>query len=74
VYITSCGQDTLRDDARLMRDALKQEGVQVRYDEFDGYPHYFWTFPGPSLEQPARDYLKKLGNGVKFVLSSSANM
>jgi versiconal hemiacetal acetate esterase len=57
-----------------MRDALMQAGVPVRYDEFDGYPHYFWTFPAPSLEGPARDYLRKLEQGVKYVLSSSANM
>ena len=73
-YITGCGQDTLRDDARLMRDALKQAGVPVRFDEYDGYPHYFWTFPGPSLEEPTRDYYEKLEQGVKFVLSSSASI
>jgi versiconal hemiacetal acetate esterase len=73
-YIASCGQDTLRDDARLMRDALKQAGVSVKYDEFSGFPHYFWTFPAPSLEQPSNEYLRKVGNGVKYVLSSSSNM
>jgi len=63
------GQDTLRDDARLMRDALQAAGVQVKYDEFLGYPHYFWTFPHESLAKPSKEYMEKVVKGVKFVLS-----
>ncbi|KAF2430457.1 hypothetical protein EJ08DRAFT_589122, partial [Tothia fuscella] len=69
VYITCAGHDTLRDDARVMRDVLKQKGVNVKYDEYPGYPHYFWTFPSEGLKRPAADYIKNLVEGVKFVLA-----
>jgi versiconal hemiacetal acetate esterase len=69
VYITSCGKDTLRDDARLMREALEDLGVPVSFDEYAGYPHYFWTYPGPSLKEPTDEYYTKLVKGVEFVLS-----
>ncbi|KAL4867015.1 hypothetical protein BDV12DRAFT_210198 [Aspergillus spectabilis] len=56
VYIVECGADTLRDDARLMRDALldekeKEKGVEVRYDAYPGFPHYFWSYPAKCLER-----------------------
>jgi versiconal hemiacetal acetate esterase len=69
VYMTCCDQDTLRDDARLMKDALQSAGVKLQYDEFKGYPHYFWTFPTPGLKEAAQDYRQKVVNGIKFVLS-----
>ncbi|KAL4821849.1 Alpha/Beta hydrolase protein [Aspergillus spinulosporus] len=50
VYIVECGTDTLRDDARLMRDALIEKGVDVRYDAYPGFPHYFWSYPAKALE------------------------
>jgi versiconal hemiacetal acetate esterase len=69
VYMSWCGQDTLRDDGRLMKDALQTAGVQVEYEEFGGYPHYFWTFPTPELKEAAQDYRQKVAKGIKFVLS-----
>jgi versiconal hemiacetal acetate esterase len=68
-YITSCGHDTLRDDARLMKAALDKAGVPVRYDEYEGYPHYFWSYPGPSLKAASEEYYSNLAKGVDFVLS-----
>ncbi|KAF2404502.1 hypothetical protein EJ06DRAFT_541041 [Trichodelitschia bisporula] len=68
-YITCAGHDTLRDDARLMRAELEAKGVPVKYDEFPGYPHYFWTFPSAQLKEPASEYIRKLVAGVAFVLS-----
>ena len=44
-YIAESGADTLRDDARLMKEALEQAGVEVKYDSYEGYPHYSWSFP-----------------------------
>jgi versiconal hemiacetal acetate esterase len=68
-YVSYCGHDTLADDARLMIEAMQKAGVEVKYDEFKGYPHYFWTFPAPQLAEPTRDYLEKVVNGIKFVTS-----
>ncbi|KAF2093842.1 alpha/beta-hydrolase [Rhizodiscina lignyota] len=68
-YITCAGADTLRDDARAFRDALKQKGVPYKYDEYPGYPHYFWTFPAQSLKAPAAEYNKNLVDAVKWILS-----
>ncbi|KAJ0424409.1 Alpha/Beta hydrolase protein [Aspergillus carlsbadensis] len=50
VYIVECGADTLRDDARLMRDALEEVGVPLKYDAYEGFPHYFWSYPSKFLE------------------------
>lgn len=35
-YMTESGIDVLRDDARLMRDVLRQAGVEVKYDAYPG--------------------------------------
>ncbi|QDS70286.1 hypothetical protein FKW77_007926 [Venturia effusa] len=69
VYISCTAHDTLRDDARLMKEALGKNGVKVRYEEYPGYPHYFWTFPSPALNEPAKTYIANLNKGVAFVLS-----
>jgi len=69
VYISCAGYDTLRDDARLMREALEKNGVSVKYDEYPGYPHYFWTFPSSALKESSEKYIVNLIKGVQFVLS-----
>ncbi|KAL2823888.1 Alpha/Beta hydrolase protein, partial [Aspergillus cavernicola] len=51
VYIVECGADTLRDDARLMGEALREGGVPLRYDAYPGFPHYFWSYPAKALER-----------------------
>lgn len=68
-YITISGQDTLRDDGRLLVEALQEGGVKVKYDEFPGYPHYFWTFPSKHMKSTAADYMAKVDDGIKFVVS-----
>jgi versiconal hemiacetal acetate esterase len=68
-YIVSAGKDTLRDDGRLMAEALREGGVEVIYDEFAGYPHYFWTFPSKHLTSTSERYFEKLVAGHKFVVS-----
>ncbi|KAL4758052.1 alpha/beta hydrolase [Aspergillus foveolatus] len=67
VYIAECGADTLRDDARLMKDALENAGVPVAYDDYPGYPHYSWTFPSKHLDQHREEFLAKVLEGVKWV-------
>jgi versiconal hemiacetal acetate esterase len=43
--------------------------VNVKYDEYAGYPHYFWTFPSSALKEPAEQYNANLVKGIEFVLS-----
>ncbi|KAL4999914.1 Alpha/Beta hydrolase protein [Aspergillus recurvatus] len=67
VYIAECGADTLRDDARLMKEVLETAGVAVAYDGYPGYPHYSWTFPSKHLDQHREEFLAKALDGVKWV-------
>ncbi|KAL5046734.1 hypothetical protein BDW71DRAFT_207219 [Aspergillus fruticulosus] len=67
VYIAECGADTLRDDARLMKEVLEKAGVAVAYDGYPGYPHYSWTFPSKHLDQHREEFLDKALDGVKWV-------
>ena len=48
---------------------LMSSRVKVKYDEYAGYPHYFWTFPAASLKEPAEQYNSNLVKGIEFVLS-----
>lgn len=38
-YITTCEFDPLRDDGKLMAKALKSNGVAVKEDYWEGFPH-----------------------------------
>jgi versiconal hemiacetal acetate esterase len=48
---------------------IAEFSVEVKYDEYPGYPHYFWTFPSKDLEGAAGKYIDNLIKGVQFVLS-----
>ena len=39
------------------------------YDEYAGYPHWFWAFPSEHLAEPIALYNKNLKKGFEFVLS-----
>lgn len=67
VYIAECGADTMRDDARLMREALVKVGVPVIYDSYPGYPHYSWVFPAKCLDQHRREFLGSVLDGIQWV-------
>jgi versiconal hemiacetal acetate esterase len=54
VYIVECGTDTLRDDARLMREALENVSASVMYDAYPDYPHYFWAYLSPVLAEASK--------------------
>ncbi|EAW12305.1 alpha/beta hydrolase [Aspergillus clavatus NRRL 1] len=60
VYIVECGTDTLRDDARLMKEALEEAQVPVRYDAYPGFPHYFWSYPSPVLAAASEEFHENL--------------
>ncbi|KAG9234540.1 arylacetamide deacetylase [Amylocarpus encephaloides] len=70
VYIAVCGQDTLRDDGRLMRDTLNEAGVPNMYDEYEGYPHFFWSYPSEHLKGPIGKFKSNVRKGVEFVLEA----
>jgi versiconal hemiacetal acetate esterase len=44
-YIVTCEFDPLRDDGKILEMALKEVGVPVKRDHYDGLPHCFWVFP-----------------------------
>lgn len=69
VYIAECGTDTLRDDARLMKEELDKAGVRVRYDTYPGFPHYSWTFPSNFLDEHRSEFLGNVLEAVRWVNS-----
>ncbi|EPE24258.1 alpha/beta-Hydrolase [Glarea lozoyensis ATCC 20868] len=68
VYMAVCGQDTLRDDGRLMKEVLDENGVSNRYEEYEGYPHWFWVYPSEHLKEPVEKFFSNLKKGFEFVL------
>lgn len=84
VYISVAGHDTLRDDGLLFKQKLDETGYDLsftlklaltvgrvphKFDFYEGYPHYHWTWPSSKLDEPRKEYLENLAKGVQFVLS-----
>lgn len=67
VYMTESGADTLRDDARLLKQELESASVPVMYDAYPGYPHYSWLFPSPYLAEHQKVFFKQLVGGIRWV-------
>lgn len=67
VYITESGADTLRDDARLMKQALERVGVPVTYDAYPGFPHYSWTFPSPTLVEHQAEFFGNMLRALQWL-------
>ncbi|KAL2819422.1 Alpha/Beta hydrolase protein [Aspergillus granulosus] len=67
VYIVECGADTLRDDARLMRDALEGVSVPLRYDAYAGFPHYFWSYPSKFLKAELDAFHRNMFAAVEWL-------
>lgn len=64
-YICTCEFDPLRDDGQIMAKALKENGVPVKTDFYEGLPHYFWIFPQVPEGQT---FVAQLIGGTKWVL------
>ncbi|KAF2119701.1 Alpha/Beta hydrolase protein [Lophiotrema nucula] len=69
VYIAVAGHDTLRDDGLLFKQKLDDNRVPTKFDFYEGYPHYHWTWPSTKLDAPRQEFLSNLEKGVKFVTS-----
>jgi len=42
--------------------------VPILYDAYEGYPHFWWTFPSEHLKKEIELFDVNLANGFKFVL------
>ncbi|KAL2798446.1 Alpha/Beta hydrolase protein [Aspergillus keveii] len=67
VYIVECGADTLRDDARLMRDALEEGEVPLKYNAYEGFPHYFWSYPSKFLKADSDKFHQNMYAAVDWL-------
>ncbi|KAH8601233.1 Alpha/Beta hydrolase protein [Bisporella sp. PMI_857] len=52
-WIQVCTNDIYYSDGVLYGEALKQEGVEVKFDIVQGYPHTFWL-KAPTLERAVK--------------------
>lgn len=66
-YMAIGGADTLRDDVRLMKQALAELAVPVRCDEYAGCPHFSWLFPSPALQGHQEEFFGNLVRGIQWV-------
>ncbi|KAH6672064.1 arylacetamide deacetylase [Halenospora varia] len=71
VYLAVAEMDTLRDDGRLLRDELEKQKVPTMYDEYVGYPHWFWGYPSEHLVDLVKEYERNLKKAFEFVLEES---
>ncbi|CAG8975542.1 hypothetical protein HYALB_00005610 [Hymenoscyphus albidus] len=65
VYIATCGKDPLRDDGVVLEMMLGENGVKVVRDHYEGFPHYFWFFPGVEGKEIVLDNVAK---GIRALL------
>ncbi len=67
VYIAEFGLDTLRDDARLMKEALEMADVLVMYRSYPGYPHLSFLFPSKHLDEHRKEVFENLFRGIDWI-------
>ncbi len=65
-YLATCGCDPVRDDGTVMARALKNAGVSVKQDHYEGLPHIFWYFP--SVPEGYAFYQNTI-EGIKWVIN-----
>lgn len=66
-FIISAEKDPLRDDGVVLEAMLRDSGVTVKRQHYDGFGHIFWNFP---MLKHRDIFLKDACEGIKFVLSS----
>jgi versiconal hemiacetal acetate esterase len=67
-YFVNCEYDPMRDDTTVMVKALREAGVPVKHDYYEGLPHIFWAFP--RLPE-TKGFEEKLVEGVRWVLEQN---
>ncbi|KAH8693750.1 Alpha/Beta hydrolase protein [Talaromyces proteolyticus] len=69
-YFQVCGMDTVRDEALIYEQVLREHGVETKLDIYPGMPHIFWgTFP--FLGQSKKAVLD-FENGIKWLLQRTS--
>lgn len=64
-YIATCELDPLRDDGKVLAASLRDAGVSVKTDHYEGMPHCFWVFPG--IPEGA-GFMENAARAVQWVL------
>jgi versiconal hemiacetal acetate esterase len=53
---------------------INRHSVPNLYDEYEGYPHFFWSFPSDHLTEPIAAYERNLEKAFEFVLGSGSKL
>jgi versiconal hemiacetal acetate esterase len=53
---------------------IDRNSVPNLYDEYEGYPHFFWSFPSEHLAEPIAAYERNLEKAFQFVLGSGSKL
>jgi len=69
VYLVCCEKDTLRDDARLVKEVRDSAGASTMYEEYKGYPHMHWIYPSKHLVKAQELFYQNLIKGMQYILS-----
>ena len=66
-FIITTEKDSLKNDGVVLDHMLRDNGVVVKRQHYDGFGHVFWTFP---MLKKRDVFLRDTHDGIKFILSS----
>jgi len=69
-WISSNGQEALRDDAIVLERSLRETSVPVKRLLYEGYPHWFHVYP--TLEKRV-DFMNDIVDGIHWTLKQSTH-